>query len=304
MYRFRSRSAFTLLEALIVSAAVGVLLGILVPAVLTVRSTAMKAKCANNLRQIGLGLCQFHDAHSALPPGVGHPRLLGWSNLYGPDADSYPLLSWLGRILPYVDQEALWDLTTQAYALDAIYINDPPHVGLTTPVALFVCPSDPDRQAPSVGSLGPPAPTSYLGVSGLNGYENDGTLFFDSQVRFTDVTDGTSCTLMVGERPPPPGLVYGRWYGGWGLWGTANSYLGVCETQTNSANDGCPLGPYQFGQGQVQDPCAAYHFWSMHSGGGNFLFVDGSVHFLSYQAAPLMPELASRAGGEDITSAF
>jgi prepilin-type processing-associated H-X9-DG protein len=60
----------------------------------------------------------------------------------------------------------------------------------------------------------------------------------------------------------------------------------------------CPTGPYSFGPGTMQNPCDTFHFWSLHSGGSNFLFADGAVRFLNYSAAPLLPALSTRAGGE------
>jgi prepilin-type processing-associated H-X9-DG protein len=64
---------------------------------------------------------------------------------------------------------------------------------------------------------------------------------------------------------------------------------------------GCPLGPYHFVAGRVDQQCDLFHFWSLHSGGANFLFADGSVHFLSYQADTVLPALATRAGGEVVS---
>jgi prepilin-type processing-associated H-X9-DG protein len=120
----------------------------------------------------------------------------------------------------------------------------------------------------------------------------------------TDISDGTSNTLMVGERPPSPDEAAGWWYAGWGQGkeGSADMVLGVQEQYSSQFYVvDCPPGPYQFGAGSLKNPCDMFHFWSLHPGGTNFLMADGSVHFLHYDAAPLMPALATRNGREIVS---
>src|SRR5262249_51159207 len=122
--------------------------------------------------------------------------------------------------------------------------------------------------------------------------------------RLADIHDGISNTLLAGERPPSADHNLGWWYAGWGQNrdGSAESVLGVNEMNTYSWTQGrCPPGPYEFQPGAVNNMCDAFHFWSLHSGGANFVLCDGSVHFLTYSAAPVMPALATRAGGEVVT---
>ncbi len=123
-------------------------------------------------------------------------------------------------------------------------------------------------------------------------------------MRLGDITDGTSHTLMAGERPPSSDNSLGWWYAGTGQSqdGSADMVLGVnerCVSPTYISQ--CPPGPYAFGPGRSSNPCDAFHYWSLHFGGAHFLFADGSVHFLAYAAAPLMPALATRSGGEAVS---
>jgi prepilin-type processing-associated H-X9-DG protein len=170
-----------------------------------------------------------------------------------------------------------------------------------TPVPAFECPADPRVTVPHFTHNHYVAPTSYLGSFGTNYQRPDGVLFLDSKVRFTDVTDGTSNTLLVGERPPSPDFWYGWWYTGDGTEGTGDTdmTLGVRELRGDDPSTAdCPAGPYAFKNGQLDQQCDVFHFWSPHDGGANFAFCDGSVRFLGYSVDPLMPALATRAGSE------
>jgi prepilin-type N-terminal cleavage/methylation domain-containing protein/prepilin-type processing-associated H-X9-DG protein len=270
MNRSPLRRGFTLIELLVVIAILAVLIGLLLPAVQKVRDAAARAACANNLRQIGVGLHAYHGTHGRLPPGVS----------YRDRNDPYPFMSWLTRILPYVEQSSLWEQAEKAYAQDRWFQNNPPHTGLATVVPLYSCPTD--SRTSQVGLAGgrlPVAFTSYLGVEGRDQYRLDGVLYLDSTIRLTDVTDGTSTTLMVGERPPSADLIFGWWYAGEGQAqeGSADVVLGVREKNFRFVPR-CPAGSSAFGPGRVSNQCDALHFWSPHLGGGaNFLFADGAV---------------------------
>jgi prepilin-type processing-associated H-X9-DG protein len=121
-----------------------------------------------------------------------------------------------------------------------------------------------------------------------------------------DIADGTSNTLMVGERPPPDTLQAGQWYpssqfphGAFGhLRGPDPSWLVL---GAGSIGDPC-VGPlYQFGPGRTDNPCDRLHFWSVHPGGGNFLVADGSARFIRHSGRSIMAALATRNGGEPDT---
>lgn len=288
----RALRGFTLLELLVMVAILGALLSLAVPAVVRVRESASRTRCANNLRQIGLALHAYHDAHGQLPPGTS----------FRDGKDPLPFMSWLTRLLPFVEQDALWQQALAAYGLDKDFRDDPPHVGFGTFLPLYLCPSDPSSAGSRWVSGLRPAFTNYLGNEGTNSSRLDGVLFLDSRTRLTDVTDGTSNTLLAGERPPSPDGMFGWWYAGLGqgLDGSAEHVLGARER--NFYYSGCLSGPYEYGPGRLGNLCDTFHFWSVHAGrGANFLFCDGSVHFIPYAAAPVLPALATRAGGEVVT---
>jgi prepilin-type processing-associated H-X9-DG protein len=145
--------------------------------------------------------------------------------------------------------------------------------------------------------------TDYLGVAGRNQSDHDGILFDASNIRLADILDGTSNTLMVGERPPSSDLFFGWWYAGVGQNqdGSADMLLGSNEKAIAPEFNECPRRTSSYGPGRLNNICDALHFWSLHPGGANFLMADGSVHFLAYSAKTVLPALATRAGGEAVT---
>jgi prepilin-type processing-associated H-X9-DG protein len=214
-------------------------------------------------------------------------------------------MTWLTRILPYVEQDTLWNATVQAFSKDPFMEYTPPHVGFGTPVKIFRCPADgrPGVRRPDYAR----EPTSYVGVAGTNQFKKDGLLYKDSRLKLADVLDGTSNTLLVGERPHDfsQPMFFGVWYGGTGssdFGGTLNSVMGVRESGVlrflNFPSPSCHDGPYSFAPGSIINPCSVFHYWSLHPGGANFLFADGSARLLPYSSSTIMPALATRAGGE------
>jgi prepilin-type N-terminal cleavage/methylation domain-containing protein/prepilin-type processing-associated H-X9-DG protein len=288
MVAARRSAGFTFVELLVVIAIMATLLGLLGAAVQRARSAAQRVQCMNNLRQVGLALHSYHDGYHVLPPGllsVGDP---------------YPYLAWTARLLPYLEQEQLWEQAESDYAAHPLFSGPPPHRDLMVVLSMFVCPAD----GRAHGIVHPEevdvAFTSYLGVAGTSSGTRNGVLYFNSRVRFADITDGTSNTLAVGERPPSPDNHFGWWYAGVGQQfdGSADATLGVADFCTTFRAPTCPLGPYSFGPGRLSNMCDTFHFWSLHPGGAHFLMADGSIHFFPYSAAGLLPALASRSGGE------
>lgn len=289
------RTGLTVIELLVAVGILAVLLGLLVPAVQKIRASSTRSACQNNMRQVGLALQNYHATRNSYPSGISSPRA------------SEPLIyaSWLLRLTPYADLDPLWQESQSAYRANPRPFSDPHHPGQSTPVRLFGCPSDPrvgitqvtheDRRV---------ALTSYLGVIGDDYQDTGGVLYVDSRVRAADITDGASNTVIIGERPPSTDLWFGWWYAGFGQDGTGSGdmLLGVEERNSGVRYAGmCPLTRYYFGPGTLDEQCDLFHFWSLHNGGTNFGFCDGSVRFLAYSGRDSLRALASRAKGDSAT---
>lgn len=319
----RRRLAFSLVELLVVVGIIALLIGLLLPAIQKVRAAAENMFCKNNLKQIGIALHTYHDDNKQLPHGLSvNPS---WVNVPNKPDDDWWYVSWMTRILRYTEQEGLanrfkpgdWAFWHPANPGPEGYLN-------SAYVKLYRCPADPMPKTFEVpdylspGNFVPIALTSYLGVSGTDQFSFDGCLYPNSKVRLTDIYDGTSNTIMVGERPPAWGGWGGWWFAGTGMLpslGAGDVVLGANDriAQNWECTPNGPQDYYRLGKldpvDTFNDP-DAFHFWSMHPGGANFLFCDGSVRFLPYSItspppAPGMPSardllrnLATRNGGE------
>ncbi len=287
-HRVHVRFAFTLVELLVTIAIVSILTGLTLAAVQRARDAAARTRCQNNLKQIGLALHQYHGNYGVFPSGI-------------PPLDSnHPFLSWRVVITPFLEQESVWQQALIDFQRHPEWWLAPRHAGESRTPSVFLCPSEwKDRlfvqQENTWIGFSP-----YLGVAGINSADQAGMIFGNSAIRFADVMDGTSSTLFVGERPPSKDNWFGWWYAGVGqnLDGSADMTLGVRDYRNTFRAPMCPRGPYQFQSGSDDNLCDEFHFWSKHTSGANFLFVDGSVRFLKYSAASVLPALATRAGGE------
>jgi len=271
----------------VVSAILGIVVALVFPAIQRVRSAAEQVSCRNNLRQLGIGLNLYHINNKRLPPGC---------SLTSND-HRFPYMSWCVRIMPYVERESIWQAAVDAYKSDSNFLSFPPHLSAWEPVPLLICPSDGRESRTTFPRM---AFTHYLGVSGKNYLTKDGVLFLDSSVTYSDIEDGLSHTIVLGERPPSEDGTWGWWYAGWGQNrdGSAEMILGVREMNSYGQPQcrSCGTGPFHFEKGG--NACDFYHFWSHHPGGAHFLFADNSVRFLRYSADQILPALATRSGRE------
>lgn len=268
------RSGFTLIELLVVIAIIAILIGLLVPAVQKVRDAAARLQCQNNLKQIGLACHNYHDSYLQFPPAVNLP---GEQN-YGWPSAPYPGL-YFGlevALFPFYEQDNLQrSLVENVPNPHYINCNGPNSVGAQV-VKLLICPADGAMPYPAVGKYGGLyfGLSSYGGCSGTSATTTDGTaslkngiFFMNSSILISEITDGTSQTLMFGERSRLnlPATSTSESLSGW-AW--VNEY--AQEDNTMNASE-LPEGVKTHDLNQ---------FGSQHSGGAisNFAFADGSVH--------------------------
>src|SRR6516164_2906474 len=194
------RRAFTLVEVLVVIAIIGLLIALLLPAVQGTRESARKAQCANNLKQIGLALLHHETAKKTFPSGYV-------SAFDSSGTDTGPGWGWASYMLPQMEENAIYK--TIHFDLP---IEDPMNGVRVANIPSFLCPSDDTPHvwpAKSRDASGNPiavicevAASNYVAMYGTTepGVDGDGMYFRNSKIRLSDVTDGTSKTIAVGER--------------------------------------------------------------------------------------------------------
>ena len=290
------RTAFTLIELLVVIAIVATLVALLLPAVQKVRDSANLLTCKNNLRQIGLAMHDYHNVNGSFPVGYYDPT--PW-----PQTDNGPGWGWAAFLLPFLEQAPLYELID--FSLD---VGDPANAAVgTTYLKIFHCPSDDVPQTFTVTDGGSKswtlAQSNYVACNGNDGVDDFTTLLPHTGAfvratkgfRVVNITDGLSNTFFVGERTGR--LSYSTWIGG--PTGAQNPFLLApgnfgAEVTLLMGHAG-PTGPNTPG---VFDADSTL---SPHANGVQFVFGDGSVHFISNAVAiPIWMGLATRAGGEPV----
>ncbi|HUY33384.1 MAG TPA: DUF1559 domain-containing protein [Pirellulales bacterium] len=299
-----NRRGFTIIELLVVIAIIGMLVGLLLPAVQSARESGRRGQCGNNLKQIGVALANYVDLRGVFPPGY-------ISAFDASGNDTGPGWGWAAMLLPELEQ-----LATYQQIQFGMPIEDPRNaVVRVTSFPVFLCPSDPSSMRVWQVQTGPPNPTTpictvassnYVAVYGTTepGIDGDGMFFRDSRVTPADIRDGLSQTLAVGERSQLLG--FATWTG---------SVTGAVLVP--DLTDGVGSGPPENGTGMVLGHVGdrippgnvmseVNQFYSPHgSGGVQFLFADGHVSFLndslSYRT---FLALATRAGRDVASGEF
>jgi prepilin-type N-terminal cleavage/methylation domain-containing protein len=338
MYRKRlegARSGFTLVELLVVIAIIGILVALLLPAIQAAREASRRSQCSNNLKQLGLALQGHHDAFKRMPPGSADDRLPFGNDPNYPNS-TWGGSSWLVYVLPYLEQTTLFN---QWQFFGGSGHGNTNNGALLTDAMIsgYRCPSSP---LPLLAQNNPPGSTrvlqaNYVGISGIIGSagfipgytevrvnnganvtgccgggvaSGGGVLFPMSQIRFGDITDGTSNTMAVSEQADflktnngtrVPWSASSRW--GWSI--GARAPFGAAPAASppsyNSGGDARTFQMttlrYQLNQktGWTDTPgnCGATGVCddmgnniplnSAHPGGVIAVLVDGSVRFLA-----------------------
>jgi prepilin-type N-terminal cleavage/methylation domain-containing protein len=329
----RRRPGFTLIELLVVIAIIGILVGLLLPAVQKVRESAARTKCMNNLKQIGLALHGFHDVNRFFPPGYVDGNMDTTST---PDNDVGPGWGWASFLLPYLERKDLFD---QIDFTQGVLTGSPNVLMAQTSLAIFLCPSDPSQDTFDVYDstfttpIATVAHANYVGCNGWTecfnnsggnyqggpgddglsggfGKAGDGLFYRNSQNRMASVTDGLSNTIFVGERSS--NHAPSTW--------TAAVTGGRCPAwMAGQPPYDPPPGPAydnaDFNEALVLAHGNATHkpsadfpifdpdtFYSYHVGGANFMFGDCAVRFLgSTINGDVYQHLCTIAGGENVS---
>jgi prepilin-type N-terminal cleavage/methylation domain-containing protein len=307
MRTYRARNAFTLVELLVVIAIIGILVALLLPAVQAAREAARRTSCHNNLKQVGLGLHMYHDTNKRLPagwiaevPGTRQPHWFG-----------EPGWGWCSRILPFMEQTSVYNSEIHF----ELPITDPMNTAAReTKIQIFRCPSDigddtfvlpaGDHYLGSAGGYTPVrlATGNYVGVFGIADYhdvcEPDspeynhcdglGTFILERGLRLADITDGTSNTLVAGERSS-------KW--------APSTWVGMVTGGDHAPARITGVGLFP-PNSELEEEHYTHNFSSFHPQGTNFVLGDGSVRLISETIDRAVYLGLCTRGGTEVVNGF
>jgi prepilin-type N-terminal cleavage/methylation domain-containing protein len=270
----RRRAGFTLVEVLVVIAVIGVLVVLLLPAVQAARESARRAACQNNLRQIGVALHAYHDAHKQLPVGCVEKRIPSTK----PNGRQ---LAWSAAVLPNLEESSLWSQIDFGSPYDGAANAG----AAATVLSVYLCPSTVRLARGREGVI-----VSNPALSGTNGQYRgaaidyggiygaaqispsaNGIFLYDREVRISEITDGTSHTLAVAEDAGRGWMQDGEWLNGENIYDVNN-----------------PINSQQHNE-----------IWSDHAGGAMALWCDGGATLLAQiMDLPTLQAVCTRAGND------
>ncbi len=314
---------FTLIELLVVITLIAVLIALLLPAVQSAREAARRSQCQSNMKQIGLSLHGYHDVWLGFPPAYLTRPVTG--------LELGPGWAWGTLLLPCLEQKSLYDAANFAFSYGNPAISDA--VGIVglfanatarrVGISVFLCPSGGGGEGPL--NLGPGSGTvdgtagQYIASAGWidssrSPIQGTGVLYPNSRVSVADIVDGTSATLMVGERSR--NVAEATWSGVFGSrsvpgplctkqgW-PVQSCVGMMFLLMGRSGPSSDIvgGVIPGGNTPNAPGAGADGFASLHPGGCQFLLGDGSVRFIREAVAPpVFQATASRAGGELVSA--
>lgn len=264
----RSRGGWTLVELLVTVSIIGTLVALLLPAVQSAREAARRTECANNLRQIGLALSSYHGAFATFPVGCRDDRGLQ--------------IAWSVPLLAFVEEQDVW----RAFDPSAAYNSEKNRQAASTMIPVYLCPStaaDGRRSGPTTGDVNengqwdPGDDLAWTDFGGMFGVGDprlplgNGVMIYDQAIAASQISDGLSRTILVGEDAGRDAAQHGTWADGQNVFDQTGP---VGRTRNNE-------------------------LFSDHRAGAQALFCDGSVHFLS-QSMELRSlfALCTRANGD------
>lgn len=285
------RVGFTLVELLVAIAIIGILIALLLPGVQAAREAARRTHCTNNLKQVGLGLLNHHDANKRMPPGSVMPLYNGANN-------TFERRAWFEALLPFIEEQSLFDELKKNYKLP-LPTYTCYRAGAEKVVASMTCPSELLGIKNTTKTVSPPNGEGFFSnyalcvgsdysttTSDPTGLKRNGIFFARSQTKLRDVSDGTSHTLMGSE------LILSTDITGYDVRGEVHSGIdgGSLFSSIFTPNHGT-IGdrPYHYCQPIPMAPCVSPTAFvnvyqlarSYHPGGVHAVFADGAVQFVS-----------------------